>query len=49
MALSRGWSGPGSPTSSLWVHALLIVASLAVGSTVGGLGVRGWRVSRTGK
>ena len=30
----------GSPTAFLWVHAVLIVASLAIGTTVGGLGVR---------
>jgi len=35
----------GSPTSFLWVHALLIGASLAIGTTVGGLGVRGWRAA----
>ena len=33
----------GAPTSFLWVHALLIAASLAIGTTVGVLGVRGWR------
>ena len=36
----------GTPTSFLWVHALLIGASLAVGTTVGVLGVRGWRAGR---
>ena len=35
----------GVPTSFLWVHALLIAASLAIGTTVGVLGVRGWRVA----
>jgi len=30
----------GSPTAFLWVHAVLIVASLAIGTTVGALGVR---------
>ncbi|OJF15738.1 SCO4848 family membrane protein [Couchioplanes caeruleus] len=35
----------GAPTSFLWVHALLITASLAVGTTVGVLGVRGWRAA----
>lgn len=43
----RAWSGgavgDGAPTSFLWVHALLIVASLAIGSAVGGLGVRAYR------
>jgi hypothetical protein len=38
----RAWSG-GAPTSFLWVHALLIVASLAIGTTVAVLGVRAWR------
>ncbi|GIF24407.1 hypothetical protein BJ973_007887 [Actinoplanes tereljensis] len=33
----------GSPTSFLVVHAVLIAASLAVGSTVGVLGVLAWR------
>jgi hypothetical protein len=33
----------GVPTSFLWVHAVLIVASLAIGTTVGVLGVRAWR------
>jgi hypothetical protein len=32
----------GSPTSFFWVHAILIIASLAVGTTVGALGVRAW-------
>jgi hypothetical protein len=34
-----------TPTSFLWVHAVLIVASLAIGTTVGVLGVRGWRAA----
>ncbi len=33
----------GAPTSFLWVHALLIGASLAIGTVVGVLGVRAWR------
>ena len=33
----------GSPTAFLWVHALLIGASLTIGTIVGGLGVRAWR------
>jgi hypothetical protein len=41
----RSFSG-GSPTSFLVVHALLIVASLAIGTAAGVLGVRGWRASR---
>jgi hypothetical protein len=36
----------GSPTSFLWVHAVLIAASLAIGTTVGVLGVRAWRATR---
>jgi hypothetical protein len=46
----RSWSGGevgnGAPTAFLWVHALLIGASLAIGSTVGVLGVRAWRAGR---
>jgi len=37
----------GGPTFFLWIHALLIVASLAVGTAVGVLGVRAWRAART--
>jgi hypothetical protein len=36
----------GRPTSFLIVHAVLIAASLAIGTTTGILGVRGWRASR---
>lgn len=42
-AWSAGEIGHGSPTSFLWVHALLIAASLAIGTVVGVLGVRAWR------
>ncbi len=35
-----------TPTSFLWVHAVLIVSALAIGTTVGVLGVRGWRAAR---
>jgi hypothetical protein len=45
-AWSGGTAGEGSPTSFLWVHALLIAASLAIGTAVGILGVRGWRAAR---
>jgi hypothetical protein len=38
----RAWDG-GGPTAFFWVHALLIAVSLAIGTTVGVLGVRGWR------
>ncbi|MBX7270187.1 hypothetical protein KIF24_31960 [Micromonospora sp. Llam7] len=48
----RSWSagvvGEWPPTGFLWVHALLIVASLAAGTAVGVLGVLGWRASRRG-
>ncbi|WP_433298208.1 SCO4848 family membrane protein [Actinoplanes sp. CA-030573] len=36
----------GRPTSFLVVHALLIAASLVIGSAVGLLGIRGWRATR---
>jgi hypothetical protein len=36
----------GSPTSFFWVHALLIAASLAIGTVVGVLGVRAWLATR---
>ena len=46
----RAWSGnavrSGSPTSFLWVHALLIAASLALGTAVGVLGIRAWLAAR---
>ena len=41
----RAFDG-GTPTGFFLVHALLIVASLAIGTTVGGLGVRAWRALR---
>ncbi|WP_018347918.1 SCO4848 family membrane protein [Longispora albida] len=41
----RAWDGD-TPTSFLWVHALLIGASLAIGTAVGVLGVLGWRRAR---
>jgi len=48
----RAWSGgavrSGAPTSFLWVHALLIAASLAIGTAVGVLGIRGWLAARRG-
>ncbi|MFI5845881.1 SCO4848 family membrane protein [Catenuloplanes sp. NPDC051500] len=40
----RSFAG-GTPTSFLWVHAVLIVASLAIGTTVAVLGVRAWRAA----
>jgi hypothetical protein len=46
----RAWSdravGHGTPTGFLWVHAVLIVASLAIGTTVGALGIRAWLAAR---
>ena len=43
----RAFAG-GSPTSFLWVHALLIGASLVIGTAVGVLGVRAWRAAPAG-
>lgn len=40
----RAWSGAigsSSPTSFLWVHAVLIVAAVVIGTAVGVLGIRG--------
>ncbi|WFE37310.1 hypothetical protein [Micromonospora sp. WMMD998] len=45
-AWSAGVVGEGGPTGFLWVHALLIAASLAIGTTTGVLGVRGWLAVR---
>ncbi|MEE6263748.1 SCO4848 family membrane protein [Plantactinospora sonchi] len=45
-AWSTGQIGQGSPTGFLWVHALLIGASLAIGTAVGALGVRAWWAAR---
>ncbi|MEV0271930.1 hypothetical protein AB0H43_24375 [Hamadaea sp. NPDC050747] len=42
-AWSTGVVGDGSPTGFLWVHALLIAASLIIGTIVGVLGIRAWR------
>jgi hypothetical protein len=45
----RSWSPAQplpTPTSFLWVHALLIVTSLAIGTTVGILGIRAWRAAK---
>lgn len=36
----------GRPTSFLTVHAVLIAASLMIGTVVGFLGVRAWRAVR---
>jgi hypothetical protein len=36
----------GSPTAFLWVHAVLIAASLALGTAVGVLGVKAWFAAR---
>jgi hypothetical protein len=44
------WKDPRSwdagPTAFFTVHLVLIVASLAFGTVIGVLGVRGWRASR---
>ena len=49
----RSWSGAaagqGSGTGFLWVHALLIGASLAIGTGVGIVGVRAWRAAGGGR
>lgn len=45
----RSWSPAQplpTPTSFLWVHALLIVSSLAIGTTIGILGIRALRAAR---
>lgn len=41
----RSWHG-GSPTSFLWVHALIVVASVVFGTAIGVLGIRGWWARR---
>lgn len=45
-AWSTGQVGQGAPTSFLWIHAALIIASLAIGTTAGVLGLRAYRLSR---
>nr|WP_145774027.1 hypothetical protein [Micromonospora olivasterospora] len=42
---ASGVSGEGAPTGFLWVHALLIVASLAIGTAVAVLGILGLRAA----
>jgi hypothetical protein len=48
---ARAWSsgvvGDGAPTGFLWVHAALIAVSLATGTAVAWLGIRGLRARRT--
>jgi hypothetical protein len=41
----RAWAS-GTPTAFLWVHALLITASLVIGTAVGVLGVKALRAQR---
>ena len=36
----------GTPTAFFWVHAVLIAASLAIGTVVGVLGIRAWRAAK---
>ncbi|HTJ38430.1 MAG TPA: hypothetical protein VL738_34790 [Dactylosporangium sp.] len=43
----RAWAPGGAPTGFFWVHAVLIAVSLAIGTAVAVLGVRGWRAART--
>lgn len=45
-AWSAGTVGQGAPTSFLWVHALLIAASMAIGTATAVLGIRGVRAAR---
>lgn len=45
----RAWQGAigsSTPTAFLWVHAVLIVAALIIGTAVGVLGVRGLLAGR---
>lgn len=42
----RSWDN--GPTTFWWVHSALIVASLAIGTAVGWLGVKAWRAGRRG-
>ncbi|KAB1153131.1 SCO4848 family membrane protein [Micromonospora sp. DT46] len=44
-AWSTGRVGEFPATGFLWIHALLIAASLLIGTTVGVLGVRAWRAA----
>ena len=37
----------GAATSFLWVHAALILTSLAIGTAIGVLGVKAWRAGKT--
>ncbi|KWV29346.1 SCO4848 family membrane protein [Micromonospora rifamycinica] len=46
---AEGTVGAGAPTGFLWIHALLIAASLAIGTVVGALGARGWWAGRQAK
>ena len=46
VADERSFAG-GAPTSFLWVHAVLIVAALTIGTAVGVLGVRAVRAGRS--
>ncbi|MFK3982424.1 SCO4848 family membrane protein [Micromonospora sp. NPDC050397] len=46
----RSWASgevlEGAPTGFLWIHAFLVLASLAIGTTVGVLGIRAWWSTR---
>jgi hypothetical protein len=48
-AWSLGQVGQGHPTGFLWIHALLIGASLAIGTVVGIFGIRAWLATRTAR
>jgi hypothetical protein len=42
----RAWTpSGGAPTGFFWIHAVLIAVSLAIGTAVAVLGVRGWRAA----
>jgi hypothetical protein len=49
----RAWSehtvGKGGPTAFMIVHAVLIIASIAIGTVVGVLGIRGLLAARRAK
>jgi hypothetical protein len=45
-AWASGTIGEWPATGFLWIHVLLIGSSLAIGTTVGVLGVRGWLAHR---
>jgi hypothetical protein len=44
---SRSWDAAGGPTGFFIVHLVLVVVSLALGTAIGVLGVRGVLAART--